>query len=210
MLVAAGLSESEVPPGPSVGIGLSLLIAIAALVLALWNPPWWGPPWYRAEKASGEPLEPDLSDPLTAIAHAAVSDAGRSRSETARRFAGQEPLARWNATLVSGGSEQARSHALASENSIGGKLEVYPTGIAFTAHGLEDRVREDPVAIAISRNQLRSVRTISPKYEKGAERGSSMFPRLVLEADGGTYAFNVFFPRRKAVIIEETLRNSGR
>lgn len=213
MLIAVGVAEVGWPglSSSSPLIVISLLVLGLAVILALWNPAWWGPSWYRAEKSSGNQNEPDLTDPLTGVVHAAVADAGRSQAEVAGRFGDQQPLARWNATLISGTSEESRPHAFASAQNVGGKLELYPSGLAFSAHGQEDRMREKPITVSVFRNELRGVRVASPEEMESPGTGKvSILPHLIVEAVDATHAFKVFFARSKARTIERVLIERSR
>ena len=108
-LVAAGLYELGVPVGPLTPLVLGFL---ALFVLYLWAPDWWGPEWLREQRRQG--IAPDLADPLTALSYAAVTPApAGSAAVVAERFAGREPIRRWNATLIEHEDGGPKPHAFA-------------------------------------------------------------------------------------------------
>lgn len=73
LLIALGLGELDTWAWSKYLSATALLILVMAVVLMLWNPAWWGPSWYRQLKSTGEEIEPDLRDPLTAATFAAAA-----------------------------------------------------------------------------------------------------------------------------------------
>ena len=205
-LIGAGLYELGAP----MGVAAPFFVAFLALfALYVWAPPWWGPAWYREERERG--VEPDLSDPATALSYAALTrPAERSTAAVAQRFAGHAPLERWNATWVEHENGGAKPHGLGRAGATQGKLELYRDGLAFRAVGLEDNLRGHATALAIDRAEFDAARVVpagaGPDGRKRPRHGArSAFARLVVDTEHGPFLFEVNFAKRKASRISETL-----
>jgi hypothetical protein len=206
-LIAGGLSRAM---GSGAAGGVGLLGLVAGGVLFFWSPQWFGPRWLREERRSG--IRPDLSDPLTALSFAALTStpaAAQSPAHVAEHFDGT-PEERWNATWVQHEDGGPAPHALARAGAVQGKLELYAEGLAFRAIGLEDRLRGEPSALTVPRDDLRDARVVpAGAGPDGARRPGhgprSAFPRLVVDTGAGAYLFEVNFAKRKAARIRDLL-----
>lgn len=175
LLIALSIHEAGAFTGSAVLVGAALVAALLAPILAVWNPSWFGPAWYRELKASGKPIEPDLSDPLTAATDALTRSDVNGRTPVAKRFGESRPLARWRVSL------------LHHSTKVGGYLELHPVGIAFYPNHLEARMRSQPFAIMLRIEEVSAVRA--------ARR--SVTPSLEIHtSDGTVHHFEAFFPRR--------------
>ena len=207
-LVAAGLYELGVPAGPLIPL---FLVFLALFVIYLWAPSWWGPAWFREERRAG--VGPDLSDPATALSYAALTSkpAGAdSRAAVAERFGDREPIRRWKATWIEHEDGGSKPHALGRAGATEGRLELYDDGLAFRASGLEDRMRGDATAVAVSREEFSTARVVpagsGPDGQKRPRQGArSAFARLVVDTQYGPFLFEVNSAKRKAREISETL-----
>lgn len=180
LMVAFGLRDVRPFAGSSVVVGCALLAALAAAILALWNPPWLGPAWFREMKASGEPVTPDLSDPLTASTHAMSRSDVDARAPVVEKFGQGKALASWRVSLDDAGAK------------IGGHLELHPDGIAFYPNEMEARMRAEPFAVTVPRREVSEVRRASRGFE-------------VRTASGTVHRFEAFFPRRIVARLAESL-----
>jgi hypothetical protein len=207
-LIGAGLYEFGIPAGPLTPLLLGFL---ALFVLYLWAPSWWGPAWFREEQRRG--IEPDLSDPATALSYGALTSkpAGAdSRAAVAERFGGREPIRRWRATWIEHENGGEKPHALGRAGATEGRLELYDDGLAFRASGIEDRMRREATAVAISRGEFGAARVVpagaGPDGRKRPRHAArSAFARLVVDTQYGPFLFEVNGAKRKAREISETL-----
>jgi hypothetical protein len=206
-LVGGGLADATGSDGPGV---VALLGLVAGAVLFFWSPEWFGPRWLRDERRAG--IQPDLSDPLTALSFAALTStpaAARSTSHVAEHFDGP-PEERWNATWVQHEDGGKAPHALARAGAVQGKLELYADGLAFRAIGLEDQLRGAPTVLTVPHDDLRDARVVPPGAgPDGVRRPGhgprSAFARLVVDTGSGPFLFEVNFAKRKAARIRELL-----
>jgi hypothetical protein len=183
-LIALGLHDVGPFPGSSALVGAALTGGLVAFVLALWNPPWFGPRWFRDMKASGEPVDPDLSDPLTASTYALARTGVDARGPVAERFGDSEPIEKWRVSLVDG------------DVKVGGHLELHPAGIAFYPNDMEARMRDEPFAVTVERNDLAAVRAA----------GGTAFE--VETTSGSVHRFEAFFPGRIVKRLEDARARS--
>lgn len=172
LLLAFGAHDAGPFTGSRALVGAALAGALVAFVLAVWNPPWFGPQWFRAMKTSGEPIDPDRTDPLTASTYALARSDVDARAPVAERFGDSKALESWRVSLVDG------------EVKVGGHLELHPAGIAFYPNDMEARIRDDPVAVVVERHDLVAIRTA----------GGTGFE--VETGTGSVHRFEAFFPGR--------------
>lgn len=180
LLVTFGLHDVSPFPGSSFLAGAALVGGLVAVVLALWDPPWFGPAWFREVKASG-PVEPDLSDPLTASTYAMSRGDVDPRAPVARRFGDSKPLERWRVSLVDGSAK------------VGGHLELHQGGLAFYPNEMEARMREDAFSLMLEPADVGAVRSA----------GGTAFE--IETRDGSVHRFEAFFPGR----IVERIQGAG-
>lgn len=181
LMIAVPLHDSGPFTGSSALVGAALVVALMAFVLALWNPVWFGPRWYRELKASGDPIEFDLSDPLTASAYAFARADVDERALVAETFGDAPPAAAWRVSLVDG------------DVKIGGHLELHRDAVAFYPNKTEARTREEPFALILSKREVAGVRT------------TSAISLEIEERSGAVHRLTAFFPRRIAERIEADL-----
>jgi hypothetical protein len=180
LLIAFGLHDAGPFPGSSALAGAALVTALVAAVLAVWNPPWFGPAWFRDLKTSG-PVDPDLSDPLTASTYALSRTDVDARGPVAERFGDGPPLHAWRVSLVDGGAR------------VGGHLELHRTGLAFYPNELEARMRQDPLAVVLESKDIAAVRVVSARA-------------IEIEGPPGSVRrYEAFFPKRIAKEIEASV-----
>jgi len=210
-LIGLGLGQAGVVRSTSPVPGVGALCAVVGMILYFWSPGWFGPRWLRRERADG--IEPDLSEPLTALSYAALAPvAGRpsSAEQALARSGGGEVLERWTATWVVHEDGGDKPHGLGRAGAVGGKLELYDRSVVFRAGEIEDRLRDVPTVAVIERDRVRGARVVprgaGPDGVRRKGRGPrSAFARLVVDADDGAYLFEVNGAKAKARRIEEVL-----
>ena len=134
----------------------------------------------------------------------------RQPAAVAERFGGREPIRRWKATWIEHENGGEKPHALGRAGATDGRLELYDDGLAFRASGIEDRMRRDATAVAISREEFGTARVVpagaGPDGQKRPRHGArSAFARLVVDTQYGPFLFEVNSAKRKAREISETL-----
>jgi hypothetical protein len=209
--VASGLYELGAPLGVAAPFFVAFLLCF---VLYLWAPDWWGPRWMKEERRDG--IQPDLSDPATALSYAGLTRTpgeASSSAAVAERFGDREPLERWNATWIELEEGGEKAHALARAGATQGKLELYENGLAFRAIGLEDSLRGRATALAVARGEFGAARVVpagaGADGRKRPRHGArSAFARLVVDTEFGPFVFEVNAAKRKARRITETLGSS--
>ena len=202
-LVLIGIGD--LAPGSVRGVfyAPALLVAVAGIVLAFWDPDWWGPRWFRERDR-----DYDLSVPINAaIASTVRTDPGAASSEAAvHAQLGREPLARWRAHLVS--DEHGRPSAMQRIGIVRGHLMLYPEAIAFAADVREDRMRGAPVVEIVSAREFRGAdRVRAGTRPNGSTRPapdlpSRVMPRLRLDTSMGPIVFETASAGRRARELE--------
>jgi hypothetical protein len=198
----------------SAAVAIPSVIGIALMVLDFIGPKWFAPPWLRRERAEYGGVRPDVSDPATALTYGAVAatEAGAPRSSDAvrRRFRGADPLAQWKAAWVHGQEDGPKPHGLGRAGVTEGRLWLYEQGLAFASGRIEDALRGDTSTAVIARDAVRGARTVPPRAGADGEpqagpAARSLFRRLVVDTENGSFLFEVMRANRKAKRIEETL-----
>jgi F0F1-type ATP synthase membrane subunit c/vacuolar-type H+-ATPase subunit K len=208
-----GLLLADAAEPSSAAVAIPFVFALALMALDFVGPKWFAPPWLRRERAEYGGIRPDLSDPATALTYGAVAaaedDAPRSSDTVGRRFRG-DPLAQWKAAWVHGKEDGPKPHGLARAGVTEGRLWLYEQGLAFASGRIEDALRGDTSTAVIGREAVRGARTVPPRAGADGEprpgpAARSMFRRLVVDTDDGSYLFEVMRANSKAKRIEETL-----
>jgi hypothetical protein len=213
MLLAAGLILVGAGEPSSPAVAIVFVLAFPLLVLDFIAPKWFAPPWLQAERRE-HGVQADLTDPLTAVAYAAVGasedDRPRSTATVRSRFRGADPLARWKAAWVFGDEQGAGPHGLARAGVTEGRLWLYDDGLAFSAGTIEDVLGDGKRTAVIAREDVTGVRTVPARA--GADgrpapgpAARSVFKRLVVDTTDGSYLFEVVRAASKARQIEQTL-----
>jgi hypothetical protein len=214
MLLAAGLILVGAGEPSSPGVAIVFVLAFPLLILDFIAPKWFAPSWLREERR-GQGVQADVTDPLTALAYAAVAatedDRPHSAAAVQRRFRGADPRARWKAAWVFGEEQGTGPHGLARAGVSEGRLWLYDDGLAFSAGTIEDMLADGEQTAVIAREDVTGVRTVPARAGADGRRAPgpaarSVFKRLVVETTDGPYLFEVMRAESKARRIEQTLR----
>ncbi len=162
---------------------------------------WAGPS--EASTALGSMPTDDGTDP-PAVSTDALSDllpAGSPR----------RPTHRWGANWVYDPDTLERDHGAAPRGAVPGRLELRPDSVGFAALALEDRIRGEAIAWAVTFDELTTARLVPPRagLDGIPRRGvlhRSLWKRLVLETDDRAYLVDVRRPKKVLGQIER-LRN---
>jgi hypothetical protein len=187
----------------------AVVVCLLGLVVLVFEPRWWGPRWYHDLRASNP--QPDLQDPLTALATGATTPAPlfSSQAEAAEALGGTA-VARWRGNYVHDPDARHREHGLAAPGTVGGHLLLYPGGLAFAASAFEDRLRERPTVVVVPATEVITARVVPARAgTDGVVRkgiiGRSLYPRLVVDTQSGSLLFDVVGAKAKAAKILQTL-----
>ncbi len=194
--LAGGLASLGVISSSS-AFGAACLAVLAAGVL-LWivTPRGWGPRWFRERDRSAPP---DLGDPATAVAVAAVRATAPTDERPARSRAPVAlgpPLKRWRGSWIAGPETDPAAHGLTHAGAVEGHLELHREAVSFVAYRVEDLLREVPTVMTIMASDLRAVRVV-PRGAGADGRPApaagprSLFSRLVLDTGDRAYLFEV-------------------
>lgn len=190
-------------PARSALYGIGSLFLLAGTVLTITTPRWWGPAWYRHRDRNAPP---DRSDALTDLAATGVEHGwglGRGSAAAAARFRGEQPFAHFGATWIFGDERMKKKSALTRGGSAAGRVSLYRSGLAFAAVTREDSVRGHPLSLVIDAGDVRDARVVrhgagSDGRERPHRGPQSLWPRLVIDTDDGSYLFEVAFAKRKS------------
>jgi hypothetical protein len=192
--------------GVAVAMGL-LGFVVAGLQLVGVQTRWWGPRWYH-DLQTGDP-PPDLRDGLTALWVSSTVPAPFSSQLGAARAFSEPPVARWRGNYVYDPDTRHREHGLAVPGAVGGHLILYPGGLTFAASATEDSLRDGSTVVVVPAAEVIGARVVPARAgADGVVRKGvlwrSLYPRLVVDTQGGSLLFEVAGARRKAAKIAET------
>ena len=202
-LLGIGLGMTEVVSSTSPVAAVALLLVIAGLLLSFFTPRWWGPRWYREAE---RPFEPNLRDPMTAMAMASSTPAP-PRGPLPPQFTGR-PIDSWRGSFVQR-DEKGMSTALARNGKVEGRLNLYEAGVTFVAEGLATRLEAPPEPILVESGDVLDVRVVpagaGPDGKKRRGRGlRSLFKRLVIDTPEGPLLFEV----QRATVVQREIRDA--
>lgn len=199
-----GIDMAGVLPSNSLLGGLAVLAVIAGPLLSFFTPRWWGPRWYR--EADGD-FEPNLNDPLTAVAMAS-SLPDPPRRPLPPQFAGR-PLDSWKGNFVER-DEKGMRNALARKGKLEGRLSLYHAGVTFVAHRWVARLDDDPFGpIVLEADDVLDVRVVpagaGPDGQRRRGTGlRSLFKRLVIDTPDGPLLFEV----QRAEVVQREIQGA--
>jgi len=203
-LLGIGLGMAGVVSNGSPVAAVGLLAVLAGLLLSVFTPRWWGPRWYR--EADGD-FEPNLNDPLTAVAMAS-SLPDPPRRPLPPQFAGR-PLDSWKGNFVER-DEKGMRNALARKGKLEGRLNLYDAGMTFVAHRWVTRLDDDPFdPIVLDAADVLDVRVVPAGAGPDGEsrRGTglrSLFKRLVIDTPDGPLLFEV----QRAEVVQREIQGA--
>ena len=229
MMPGAGLTVTVVGYFAIIGDQIDLgivdfllsLIAVAGfllMVLGIFNllPRFLEPSWYREALDSEERSLP--ADALGAVSSGVAAGAGVSSvdalSELLPQGSPRRPTHRWGANWVRDPDTLERDHGAAPRGAVPGRIELRPDSVGFAALALEDRIRGEAIAWAVSFDELTAVRLVPPRagLDGIARRGilhRSLWKRLVLETDERAYLIDLRRPKKVLRQIEQLRRHTG-
>jgi hypothetical protein len=181
-------------------------IAIACVVLLLWEPKWFGPRWWRELDREGEPMSLDAPD--NAYLYAAMgADLGSDGSipQAERMMAGATLEARVRGTLVT--DRFGRPSALQKPGVVEGEFRLYQRGIVFAATRMEDKMRRRPVVERLAGDRIRHVERLPRGTREGGGRsfrnlGTLVSTTLRIVAEGDSWIVETVHGRRLLAEME--------
>jgi hypothetical protein len=209
--LVSGLGTLGLFSGTSPVATIGFLVMTVGFLFSFRTPKWWGPRWYRERDRDAGP---NLRDPLTALAYAAVA---------AQRPGDRQPehpcppvemlgavLTNWSGSWINGDESAPAAHGLTHAGAVGGDLYLHERGVSFISSRSEELIRGEATGQAFSADEVHGVRVVprgagpdgQPREASGPR---SRFPRLVLDTKFGPELFEVTFAKRTAARIAETL-----
>jgi hypothetical protein len=204
-LAALGVTSSTSPLGMA-----CFVVMLACFVMFLVTPRWWGPRWYRERDRDAEP---DLGDPISALVMAGVRATAPADERASRSVAPADlgpALKTWKGSWIAGDESRPAAHGLTHAGAVEGRLQLHEGAVSFVASRVEDLLRDEPTVLVIRTGELRDVRVVPrgagvdgrPTEGHGSR---SLFARLVLDTDDGSWLFEVQSARRTASRIGDEL-----
>lgn len=222
MMPGAGLAVTVVGYfaiiGDQVDLGivdfLLSLIAVAGflvMLLGIFNllPRFLEPSWYREALEGEEGALP--ADALGAVSSGVTAGADVSSvdalSDLLPQGSSRRPTHRWGANWVHDPDTLDRDHGAAPRGAVPGRLELRGDSVGFAALALEDRIRGEAIAWAVTFDELTTARLVPPRagIDGIPRRGilyRSLWKRLVLETDDRAYLVDLRRPKKVLQQIE--------